>query len=180
MKMNRRSILASVSGGVTIGVLGTGIGAAEETKGDAIPNPNVPDAEIFAFPSEEDPITVENGKWITFSNGWVSSDTERTDECDISTIVDNTTQTFSIGDEEFTLDSLDDWDFNPDADGEDNLGNEIFCEAEFSHSIPPKPPGTTFTVRWELEIDDEEAVERDYPGFPHENEVEVVRRGGNR
>ncbi|GAA1333764.1 hypothetical protein GCM10009647_075110 [Streptomyces sanglieri] len=178
--MNRRSILASVTGGVAIGVLGTGIGAAEETKGDAIPNPNVPDADIYAFPSEEEPITVENGKWITFSNGWVYTETGQLDDCNLPQLLNNTTQTFSIDGEEFVLDSLDDWDFDPDADGEDNQGNEIFCEAEFSHSISPKPPGTTFTVRWELEIDDEEAVEGEYPGMPYENEVEVVRRGGNR
>lgn len=179
MKINRRSVLAGAAGSATIGVLGTGVAAADETKGDTLPDPNVPDAGVYAFPNEEDPITVEAGEWITFSNAWITSNAEGFDECTLSNLLNNSVNTFIIGDEKFVLDSLDDWDFDPDADGEDNEGREVFCRARFTHSIPPKPPGTTFTFRWEFEITDEEAVEGEFD-FPFENEVEVVRRNGNR
>lgn len=162
-----------------MGLLGVGSAsvAADDSKGDALPNGNVPDADIYAFPDEPDPIEVESGNWITFSNGWISS-AGLVDECTLQTTLDNTTQRFVIDGEEFVLDSLDDWDFEPDADGEDQQGNEVLCRASFSHSVPPKPPGTTFEVRWDLEIDDEDAVEGDYPFFPLENNVTVVSRGG--
>ena len=181
MKINRRSVLAGATGGVTFGVLGTGIVTADEAKGDPLPNPNVPNGDVSAFPNQEDPLTVETGEWITFSNGWISSESIA-DECDLPSLLNNTTQTFiidgeDIDREEFVLDSFDDWEFRPDPESEGPQGGEVFCGAGFSHSIQPQSPGTRLSFRWEFEVDNEDAVDREYD-FPHENEIKVVRRSG--
>ncbi|MDR5672326.1 hypothetical protein RH858_04060 [Halalkaliarchaeum sp. AArc-GB] len=168
MNVNRRMVLAAATGAATIGVFGTGVAVADDTKGDELPNPNVPDADVYAFPDEDDPITVEAGKWITFSNGWITSDTDEIDECRLDFLNDTTT-TFIIDDERFVLKSLEDWEFDSDPD-EEHEGDEIYCRATFTHSIPPKPPGYTFPVRMDIEPRDP------FEGFPFENEVKVVGR----
>lgn len=170
MNVSRREIL-KLSGLASAGLVGatTSVSAgdvdprAEPVEGEA-PNTNVPTTEVGAIPTTDG--TVPAGDWIAHTNGWYS-DSSELDECTIPELLNETTQVYTIDGEEFVFDSLDDWEFvNPSPDP-----GEI-CSANFAHVTPPKPPGTTYEVTWNV-IGDEEK----FPvinAFPFGNEIEVV------
>lgn len=129
-----------------------------------IPNSNVRSAIVNAWPDFEDPFKVETGVWITHRNGWISEP----EECGLYNLLDSTTQRFIIDGQEFVFDGVDDWEFNDPCPEMD-----VSCCANFKFTTPPKPKGTTYEFKWEVDFHDDVPDHLDGV-FPTSNVIEVV------
>lgn len=167
--------MGGISGGLLVGgsnsIAATGVDPRANPTEGKTPSTNVPTTQVGAMPSSN--ATVPVGNWICHTNGWVTEPNPQ-DECTIYELLNETTQIYTIAGEKFVLDSIDDWVI------EDRASDSgVICSAEFSYTVPPKPRGTSYEVRWEVIGDEDRFPSIDF--FPVAQEIEVVgRRNGKR
>lgn len=123
------------------------------------PNPNVSSTNTGALDRLGETSEIPVGNWIVHSNGWTEPS-----KAELVELANGTTYTYSIDDTEFVPDSFDDWEFVPE--------RKVI---RFEYVRPPKPKGTTYEVRWEVDANREEYAYLE-DQFPYSNQVDVVGR----
>lgn len=176
LRLSGTALAAASTAGVVSGRNGNGKGNSDDDGSEMrdLPNENVPHVSTGALPSSRSELPT--GHWIINDGGWVDDQAEAA-----KAFAEWSRNVVTIDDEEFVLDSLDDWEFR---EREDYPDMKREYGVMWSHALPPKPSGESYTVSWEFEWTTEPTGEYALPldledQFPFSNEVTIVHQNGD-